>query len=83
VGLVAERYADSAEAGRLLGQGGGEQGDAVVLGLGRRPGPSTQVAAMPAAPISGITAIGRPSRGTTRNQGRVGLAQNWLQKPEK
>ena len=44
---------------------------------------STQVSAMPAAPISGMTAIGRPSRGTIRNHGRVGLSQNWLWNPEK
>ena len=37
---------------------------------------SIQVAAMPASPIVGITAIGFPSAGTIRNQGRVGLSKN-------
>jgi hypothetical protein len=32
-------------------------------------------------PISGITAIGLPSPGSTTNHGRVGLSQNWLSKP--
>ena len=41
----------------------------------------TQVRAISAAPISGITAIGTPSSGTSTNQGRVGLSQNWESKP--
>jgi hypothetical protein len=44
---------------------------------------STQVSAMPGWPISGITAITAPSRGTTMNHGRVGLSQNWVLKPVK
>ena len=44
---------------------------------------STQVLNMPATPISGITAMGLPSRGTTKNQGRVGLSQNCVSKPLK
>ena len=44
---------------------------------------STQVRAMPGAPISGITATGAPARGRTTNQGRVGLAQNCESKPVK
>ena len=31
----------------------------------------------------GMTAIGLPSEGTTRNQGRVGLCQNWVKNPLK
>ena len=52
-------------------------------GAGQVRTSSTQVAAMPVAPISGMTAMGLPARGTTTNQGRVGLSQNWLAKPVK
>jgi hypothetical protein len=41
----------------------------------------TQVTAMPGAPISGTIAIGPPSRGSTTNQGRVGLSQNCVSNP--
>jgi hypothetical protein len=43
----------------------------------------TQVNSMPGPPISGMTAIGCPSRGTTTKKGRVGLSQNCELKPEK
>jgi hypothetical protein len=43
----------------------------------------TQVFAIPATPISGMTATGAASRGITTNQGRVGLSQNWVSKPLK
>ena len=43
----------------------------------------TQVSAMPGTPMSGITAVGAPSAGTTKNHGRVGLSQNWVSKPLK
>ena len=38
---------------------------------------------MACAPIAGTTAIGRPVAGTTTNQGRVGLCQNWVRRPVK
>ena len=38
---------------------------------------------MAAAPIDGMTAIGLPLAGTTRNQGRVGLCQKGVRKPLK
>jgi hypothetical protein len=41
------------------------------------------VRAISGAPISGITATGLPDAGTSRNQGRVGLCQNWVRKPLK
>ena len=44
---------------------------------------SSQVLAISGPPISGMTAIGVPSAGTTTNHGRVGLSQNWLSKPVK
>jgi hypothetical protein len=31
----------------------------------------------------GITAIGLPTAGKIKNQGRVGLCQNWVKYPEK
>ena len=68
--FVARPQADV--CGRVSGQGAGQ----VRMS-------STQVPAIPAAPISGITAIGLPRPGTIRYQGRVGLAQNWVRKPEK
>jgi hypothetical protein len=43
----------------------------------------TQVAPIPGTPISGMIAIGSPTRGTTRNQGRVGPSQNCVSKPLK
>ena len=52
-------------------------GDAQVL-ISR-----TQVRRIRAAPISGITTIGAPSAGRTRNQGRVGLCQNRVRNPVK
>ncbi len=44
---------------------------------------SIQVVRIKAAPISGMTAMGLPDFGTTRNQGRVGLNQNSVRKPVK
>ena len=44
---------------------------------------SSQVAANASAPMPGTTATGRPDAGTSRNQGRVGLCQKGLKKPEK
>ncbi len=42
---------------------------------------SIQVRPMHSAPMPGITATGLPRAGTIRNQGRVGLCQNWVRKP--
>ncbi len=44
---------------------------------------SIQVRDMQSAPMPGMTATGLPRSGTMRNQGRVGLCQNWVRNPEK
>ena len=44
---------------------------------------STHVAVIDASPMPGMTAIGRPSQGSTTNQGRVGLCQNGVRNPVK
>ena len=42
---------------------------------------SIHVRPIASAPMPGITAMGLPSAGTTRYQGRVGLNQNWVKNP--
>ena len=44
---------------------------------------SIQLCCIPATPMVGITAIGFPSSGNSKNQGRVGLCQNWVRNPLK
>ncbi len=52
-------------------------------GEGQARTSSTQVLLMPTTPMVGITAIGLPTAGKIKNQGRVGLCQNWVKYPEK
>ena len=52
-------------------------------GEGQARTSSSHVEAMACAPIAGTTATGLPVAGTTTNQGRVGLCQNWVRRPVK
>jgi hypothetical protein len=83
--LAAELKSGARESPRQLAEHRREQARSIIGRPWRRPAVNLfePVAAISAAPISGITAIGFPSAGTTMNQGRVGLSQNWLSKPVK
>ena len=67
---------ESAALSRLIPSSSG-------TGAGQDRTSFTQVLSTAGAPSSGMTAIGSPFRGAIRNQGRVGLSQNCMSRPEK